>query len=33
MILKIIGFFALIYIIVEYMPEILETADKCLGNA
>ena len=33
MILKIIGFFALIYIIVEYLPLILETADKCLGNA
>ena len=31
--LKIIGFFALIYILVEYLPEILETVDNCVGNA
>ena len=33
MILKIIGFFAIFYVIVQYLPEIFETADKCLGNA
>ena len=34
MILKIIGFFALVYLAVEYMPLILETTlNKCLGNA
>tara|TARA_R110000822_G_scaffold34658_1_gene98321 strand:- start:149 stop:250 length:102 start_codon:yes stop_codon:yes gene_type:complete len=33
MILKIIGFFALVYLAAEYMPLILETTDKCLGNA
>jgi len=33
MILKIIGFVALIYLLVEYLPEILEITDNCLGNA
>ena len=33
MILKIIGFFAIVYIVVQYLPEIFEVADKCLGNA
>jgi len=33
MILKIIGFLALVYLTVEYMPLILQSADKCLGNA
>ena len=33
MILKIIGIVALIYLLVEYLPEILEITDKCLGNA
>jgi len=32
MILKIIGIVALIYLLVEYLPEILEITDKCLGN-
>ena len=33
MILKIIGFFAIVYIVAQYLPEILEMTDKCLGNA
>jgi hypothetical protein len=31
MILKIIGFFAIVYIVVQYLPEIFEVADNCLG--
>ena len=31
MILKIIGFIAIIYVIVQYLPEIFEVADNCLG--
>jgi len=33
MILKIIGFIALIWLFGHYLPEILETVDNCLGNA
>jgi hypothetical protein len=31
--LKAIGLIALVYLFFNYLPEILETADKCLGNA
>jgi len=33
MILKIIGFIALIWIFLEYLPLILEIGHNCLGNA
>ena len=33
MILKVIGFFAIVYIVAQYLPEILEITDNCLGNA
>jgi len=31
MILKVIGFFAIVYVVTLYLPEIFETVDKCLG--
>ena len=31
--LRAVGLIALIYLFFNYLPEILETADKCLGNA
>jgi len=31
MILKVIGFFAIVYIVAQYLPEIFEVADNCLG--
>jgi len=31
MILKLLGIFTLVWIFFHYLPEILETADKCLG--
>ena len=32
MILKVIGFFAIVYIVAQYLPEIFEVADNCLGK-
>jgi hypothetical protein len=31
--LKTIGILALIFLFIVYLPGMLETADKCLGNA
>jgi len=31
--LKTIGVLVLIFLFIVYLPEMLETADKCLGNA
>ena len=31
--LKTIGVLALIFLFMVYLPDMLETADKCLGNA
>ena len=33
MMLKAIGILALIYLFFNYLPEILETADNCMGIA
>ena len=31
--LRVIGFITLVFLFAHYLPEILETADKCLGTA
>ena len=31
--LKTIGILAIIFLFMLYLPDMLETADKCLGNA
>ena len=31
--LRTIGILAIIFLFIVYLPDMLETADKCLGNA